>query len=450
MLVATISGPDIEDQIRKASLYADILEFRWDLYPEINPSVVKSSNLPVIFTCRKNDIFSDEKRLDKLRELLSFKPDYVDLEEDLPKEIFEEFSKHTKVICSYHNFENTPEDLNALIYKMQKKRADVYKIATFATSSLDCIKMLQFVKEQKIPTSGMCMGPLGGITRILGPVFGNFFDYCCIENPVVEGQLSLNSICDIYRNKSLNRQTKIYALLGDPVDKSVGHKFHNSIFSLKEKNAVYIKILLKDFELEAFFKLIDSLNFCGFSVTMPLKEKIIPFVDKISLEDQKIGSINTLIKKEGMWIGSNTDGKGALKALQEHMDIENKKIVIFGAGGSSKALIQAFLKKKAQVIIVNRTKAKALALAENWGCKSISKENLSEIIECIDLIVNTTPDASMFLDDIRRAKKAVVMDIVSYPIMTCLIKNAKKNKLRCVFGYEMFIHQAYYQQKVFS
>lgn len=455
MLVSVIEGPTllkIIEQTKRAETYADVLEFRFDLFESIDFSLFalfrKALCIPVIFTYRSNLDDPYETRIERLKNLLKLSPEYMDLEMDLPPRIFSYFSNKTKVICSYHNFKSTPS-LDQIYLEMKTRQADIYKICTFANSSLDALTMLSFVSEHK-NIAGMCMGLEGQITRILGPVVGSFFTYGCTSRPIVSGQLSIETLCTTYLYKQLNKQTEIYALLGDPIEKSVGHIFHNRIFSLKKTNKIYVKIRIKKEEIASFFSKIDSLPFCGFSVTMPLKEQVFPFLHTICPDAKKMGSVNTIIKKNG-WYGLNTDGPGAILAIEKHLSLSNKKVLVIGAGGAAKALIISLLQKNTKIVVVNRTFSKARLLAEKYCIQGERLSSLSKILERgVDLIINTTSDTSSFFKKLQICRnKPVVMDMIYNPSMTAFLAEAKKQRCPIIFGYEMFIYQAKLQQEIF-
>lgn len=482
MLVGVISGPSYQDivrQINKSLVYAEALEFRFDLFDEISCFLLKilrnKLKLPLIFTYRSKLHLQEVDRIDLLKDLLDLKPEYVDLEVHLSKEVFFYFSSRTKVICSYHNFEKTPEDLEGLLITMQEKNAALYKICTTANSSLDALSMLIFVSNH-INIIGMCMGILGQITRILGPIVGSRFIYGSIEEPVAPGQISLEELRNIYYYHQLSKDTKIFALLGDPIDKSIGHIFHNRIFSLKQDTQIdggfikgadsltsigrenldffrniYVKISIKKEELSSFFKMVEVLPFYGFSVTMPLKEVVMEYMDDIDPVAKKIGAVNTIVRGQG-WHGFNTDGLGAFLAIEKHIQTNGKKALVIGAGGAARAIINALVENKTDVLILNRTKEKAISLANEFGVQWKSMEELPDILaEGLDLIVNTVPDASFFSSQLSICNnRPYVLDMVYNPIWTDLLLVAKRTGCRCIFGYEMFIHQAVIQQRLFN
>lgn len=468
MLVGVVTGPSFQDvkrQVKKAldifemypissGMHNGMLEFRFDLFDTLDLDLFKtftnSLYSPLIFTCRTKKGLLENDRILFLKKLLEFKPDYIDLEEHLSKELFSYFSLETKVICSYHNFDNT-SDLENVFTRIKQKKADIYKICTFANSSLDALAMLTFVSS-KDNVAGMCMGEKGQITRILGPVIGSRLTYAFIEKPAAPGQLSLKELYTIYNIPTLTKNTKVYALLGDLVDKSIGHIFHNQIFSLKEaRDSVYVKIPLKKEELSSFFTAIKDLPFFGFSVTMPLKEAVLEYLDGLGPDARRMRAVNTIVRDNG-WQGMNTDGIGAFLSIEKHISTRDKIVVVIGAGGAAKAIIQKLVENRAKVVIANRTKEKALMLAKEYDAEGVSLEALEGIFKRdVDLIINTVPDASLFFLKLCRCNnKPIVMDMVYNPVWTDFLKKAKESGCRCIFGYEMFIHQAVIQQQIFS
>ena len=112
----------------------------------------------------------------------------------------------------------------------------------------------------------------------------------------------------------------------------------------KNINALYLKIKLRSSELQIFFKLIKLLPFSGFSITMPLKKHMLHFAT--TMAPSKINAINTLTINQDHIYTSNTDGLGAIKALQTITSLTNRRILLLGAGGTAEAIAYDFTKKK--------------------------------------------------------------------------------------------------------
>jgi 3-dehydroquinate dehydratase/shikimate dehydrogenase len=343
------------------------------------------------------------------------------------------------IIVSYHNYEETP-DLEAVLKMIQDAhpRACLYKIATMARSTLDSLRMLDFL--QRHPNIiGLCMGDLGSLTRICAPIFRVPIMYAPLqaEDQNAPGQLLVDQLCGIYHFRSLNPETKIFGLIGDPVARSIGHLFHNEAFRTKKRNAVYVKMAVKPEKLSEFFAYAKKLPFGGLSVTAPLKEAVLPWIDYIDPQAQAIGAVNTLVFREGKIEGYNTDGDAALDVLG---NVRGKTIAMLGAGGSSRAIAYTAHQRGARVVIVNRTAAKAKELARLFGCE------WSEKLPAYDILVNAT-SASMPIraEEIQGGK--TVMDIALYE--TEFLKEAQRKNCRCIDGFPMYFQQALAQQSKF-
>jgi len=335
--------------------------------------------------------------------------------------------KGAPLIVSWHNYKETPENLEEVLSWMQERPADFYKIATMAHSTLDALRMLELVKNHP-GVIGLCMGSLGAITRILAPLVGTQLMYACIEeasNPL--GQLSLHTLLNVYHFRDLNADTQLYGLIGDPVEQSIGHLFHNSAFRQAGQNAVYVKMALKASEVGDFLVYAKKLNFRGLSVTMPLKEIILPYLDEIDAEAEAIGAVNTITFEAGKIKGFNTDGKAALKALGP---VIKKRVIIIGAGGASKAIAYTLKQGGAEVIVANRS--------SKPGCLS-----LNEIPDHYDILINTTPNP-MPIDPAKIVPNSTVMDIGIHE--TLLLREARTKGCVCLSGSEMYFHQAMEQR----
>jgi len=475
MLVAVVQESDYNSakrEIQKVLSHADGIELRLDYLESLDLEQVKKIrndfDIPMIFTLRKQSqggqYNKDEsQRLEDIEALLSLSPDYFDLEYDVSIDFIEyihnKFPK-TKLICSYHNFEQTPSDLLKCLLEMPNKYFTHYKIATKANSTLDSLRMLDFINKTSSDQNiiGICMGELGSLTRILGPILGNAITYACnTEAQSVHGQLTLSTLNNIYNIRSLNQSTAIYALIGNPINKSIGHVFHNEEFHLKKQNAVYVKMQCDPEELPEFFQLLRKLPFKGLSVTMPLKEHVIPFLDDLDDHARAMNAVNTIVLKDSKLIGSNTDGRGALDAIESKLKVKDKHIVIIGAGGAAKAITYEAIKRGGKVTVLNRTATKAERLAKTLGCVADALENIRDVTKTgYDIMVNAT---SVGMDDHQEmlpidAKHlipgSVVMDIISKPKHTALIKAAELKGCICIYGEEMFINQALIQQALWK
>jgi len=442
----------------------NLVELRLDYFSKLKTTDIKklrsSFDIPMIFTLRKKSqggLFkgTEKERLKIIRNLLALEPEYFDVEYDVADSFIKLIHKeypYVKLICSYHNFKKTPDNLKQVLAAMVKQEFSVYKIATFANSTIDSLRMLNFVREHggHNKLCGLCMGELGKATRILSPIINNYLNYVGIDKnqKTAPGQLFLKELFNIYNYSMINKKTSVYALLGNPVEQSIGHIFHNSIFQQLKKNAVYIKLQLEKKEFPRFFKEVIRLPFKGFSITMPFKESVIPFL-KPSKEIKKTSAVNSILKIKNRLVGFNTDGIGVLNSIEKITPVRNKKIILLGAGGTAKAIVYEALKRGAKVIILNRTLSRAQEIAHKFGCQAHGMDYVKKLKqERYDILINATSIGMMKQEDssLLPAKAiiagTIILDMVCKPGSTKLLRKAKAKKCICITGEEVFVAQA--------
>lgn len=233
-------------------------------------------------------------------------------------------------------------------------------------------------------------------------------------------------------------------LIGNPVEKSLSHLTHNYIFKMVGIAACYEK---RNIDVGRLREEVAALRLGGYrwlAVTMPLKERMMDFVDEVDPEARAIGAINTIDVVGDGWIGHNTDGKGCFNAIERKRMVEGKRVVILGAGGSAKAIAYEGLRRGARVIVVNRTVERAQRMAE-----AMPIEVARAVPEDYDVLINATSvgmgERVMALDGDQILSGALVMDIVYSPLMTELLLNARAKGCEIVTGFEMFKELSYLQ-----
>ena len=456
MICVSIKGPTLKEalnQLEKAEGLADLVEMRFDLFEIIDINEIKelqkSCALPMIFTLRSlrqggSYSANEGQRIAELKNLATLEPAYLDLDYSLSFSIFEYVkSQHPKIqlIVSYHDFNKTPADLPPLLNILHQYPADYIKIATMAKNSLDAFSILQIQSKRTLAIS---MGDYGQISRILAPLYKSPWTYAALDESsvVAPGQLTSDTLNNLYHYKNLDDTTIPYGLLGSPVSFSFGDIVHNQVmFKLKLK-AIYVKIETQIKELKELLGKANYLGFAGFSVTMPLKEEILKIISFPDKNVQAIGAANTLYIKDHQIYGFNTDGQGALDAIQEVIDPTDKHIVVLGAGGAAKAIIYEAVRRGAKVTIANRTIERAQNLALRFNCSFSSLKELP----AYDILINATSheipiDPSLILPD------ALVMDISVKPNTKLLLAAAEKG-CKTIQGSRMWIHQALGQYKI--
>ncbi len=466
MICVPILGPsyaDVYNQISHSQQHADLIELRVDLFEDITSDELKQLQsqftIPMMLTLRsvqQGGKYSgnENERFIKVRSLAALKPAYLDLENDLPLGLLTEISQNfpeIKLIISYHNFAETPDShsLDQLLKSMQKTSAWSYKIAVNANSSLEALRFLNWAKLHTHSTNliAISMGSYGQISRILAPVIRSPLTYAFLneDQQTAPGQFSVQTLIDRYHYDDLTSKTAIYGLIGDPVDQSISDVTHNDLFHAMKEDAVYVKIQVKPEELELFLKLAKHLPFRGLSVTMPLKECLVPYVDKIITSARKIKAINTLKLVGNEWVGCNTDGIGALNAIEKELFVKGKRVVIIGAGGAAKAIACEAHHRGAILTIVNRNKQRSEEIADLLGA-DVTNKGLDQMNECAiegyDILINTTPIAMPIDEKHIIPSLLLAMDIKTKPKHSPFLECASKKGAIIVYGYQMFVEQA--------
>ena len=193
-------------------------------------------------------------------------------------------------------------------------------------------------------------------------------------------------------------------------------------------------------------------GFIGGSVTIPHKETAFRLADRPDTLSEELGASNTLWMEEGQLHATNTDGYGFLANLDAAAPGWDRtgRAVILGAGGASRAIIQAVRDRGiGEIHVVNRTLARAQELADRFGPKvhAHAMEALAEVSKGAGLFVNTTSlgmdgEAAPALDFSRLANGALVTDIVYVPLVTPILRQAMDQGFATVDGLGMLLHQA--------
>jgi 3-dehydroquinate dehydratase/shikimate dehydrogenase len=455
-------------EMLSASKYADIVELRIDYIPELQNAEacieesLKSKTKPVIITNRPEReggkfTGSEQDRLRLLQKAIEMGADYVDVEYDSIKQITRRNS--SKIIISHHDFKDTPHNLSKIYNDICQHMPDIVKIVTYANNITDNIRIFELLKSAKVPTISFCMGESGYISRILTSRFGGFLTFASLEKgkESAPGQLTVNELTEIYHFKEINRETKLYGIIGNPISHSMSPAIHNAAFIKEGLNNVYVPLKIAD--IGTFMREYRKIDFNGFSVTIPHKESVLPFLDDIDQTARKIGAINTIVYQNEKLIGYNTDCMAAVMELECSLKetdetLNNKKISIIGAGGAARAIAFGLKEKGCDITIFNRTIERAEKLSHDVQCRFKSFEEIHKLTS--DILINTTP-IGMFpnVDQTPVPKNVlkgdmVVFDAVYNPTETRFLREAKEKGCHTVNGLSMFINQAAEQFRLWT
>lgn len=251
----------------------------------------------------------------------------------------------------------------------------------------------------------------------------------------------------------IDAKTKICCIIGDPVEHSLSPIMHNAGYKSLHLNFAFVAFHVKN--VKDAIAGIRSLGIRGTSVTVPHKRAVIPFLNEVEKTAKRIGAVNTIVNKNGILKGYNTDSDGAIKALEEKTTLKNKKVILVGAGGGARSIVYGLGQKGADVLVLNRTIENAKELAEKADASFGDLSKLSDIAKA-DILIHATPtgmhpnDNDTLIPKKYLRKELVVFDIVYNPKETRLIKDAKELGCQIIYGYKMLLYQAVCQFQLFT
>jgi len=251
--------------------------------------------------------------------------------------------------------------------------------------------------------------------------------------------------------------TEAYCLIGDPVSHSLSPTMLNVAFEQAGLNCVYMAFKVSRENLEMAVKGLKALGFKGFNVTIPHKVEILKFLDDLDEASKMIEAVNVVKRENESLKGYNTDGLGALKALEEAgVKVKGKGVLVLGAGGASRAICFTLARETSRLVIANRTLDKAVKLAKDIKFKlgveakpiSLKYEELKREVKDVDIIINATsvgmhPNVDECPIDPNLIEEGkTVFDIVYKPLKTRLLREAEARGAKTVDGLSMLVYVA--------
>lgn len=491
------AGEALENASRAAASGANLIEWRIDELVEETDAehavtrLVVDSPLPCILTARRSEQGGRFTGNDISRSVVigvavrcGIPPRYVDIESD-------SFRAHPRIwrliagedaslILSHHDFTGRPRDLMQKIEAMVNEPAcAVIKVAWMARSLRDNLEAFDLLAERKKPMIALCMGRFGLMSRVLAPKFGGLITFASLEKgeESAPGQPSIEELKTLYRFDFISRDTRVYGVIGWPVDYSESPRLHNAGFDEIGFDGVYLPLPIPP-EWEHFKatvgELIDHprLDFRGASVTIPHKQNLLRFMEERGgrIDDfaRLAGAANTLIVgSAGGLACANTDAPAIVKALEHEMkgaSLKSARIAILGGGGVARAAIAGLLMQDADITIFNRTVETAEQLAQEFISKRSSIESRSIVSvgdradlerERFDIYINCTsvgmaggpapeqtPFEALGANQVPLDDASVVLETVYTPARTPLLREAEVRGARTVSGTQVFLHQA--------
>jgi 3-dehydroquinate dehydratase/shikimate dehydrogenase len=384
----------------------------------------------------------------------------VDLElesaEELKKNDFQKLRETgVALIVSFHDFKQT-KDLDGVFARIKPFEPEFVKIVPTARTLTDNLTLMRFIERVNDHSNiiGVCMGDAGIISRVLGVRAGSAFTFAAATagEETAPGQIAARTLIETYRIDHVDAATKVYGVAGNPIRSSLSPLMMNAAFRRETVNAVYLA--LQADKIADLLTLVKEIPIQGISVTMPLKQEIIPHLENTDPLSAKIGACNTLLRaQDGKLYGFNTDVAGVVAPLERRMSLRGAKVLVLGAGGAARAAVFGLRDKGADVWILNRTPETAQKLAKQAGAKTIKKEAVAKTP--FDVIVNATPigmagNKSAQILEAKDLNTKLVFDLVYNPIETPLIAAARSKGIPVVAGVEMFVQQGARQFEIWT
>ena len=354
------------------------------------------------------------------------------------------------LLLSYHDFHKAV-DPESIYTRIRAFTPDYIKIVGTANSLTDSLNLLTWltVRSAEAQVIAIHMGEYGVPSRILSLRAGSAFTFASPSegSETAPGQYSAHTLKALYSIEQVDKATRIYGVVGNPISHSLSPLMQNTAFHRERINAVYLPLKTDS----APQSIADLLNFArklplaGLSVTMPLKEKILPHLANVDPLTAKLGAANTIrMGADGNLYGFNTDVAGIVRPLERRLSLRGAKVLVLGAGGAARAAVFGLAERGAQVFLWSRKESAARELAHASGAIVLSRPEIP--VTPIDILINATPCGMtgnphpLPLED-HEWNARLVFDLVYNPLETPLIQAAEARGIATIQGYEMFVHQ---------
>ncbi len=378
------------------------------------------------------------------------------------------------MIVSSHDFKGRPDRLYNIITEMNSLGGDINKIVWTARTIRDNIEAFEILQTRQKPTIALCMGEAGLISRVLAKKFGAFLTFASLDSDsgTAPGQISIADMKRLYRWDAINANTKVFGVVASPVKHSMSPAIHNACFDEIGYDGVYLPMLVEP-SYESFkafmetFLAFKPLHLSGLSITLPHKENALRYLKEKGAEieplAERIGAVNTIaIRNSQSEIrnlrGINTDYAAILDSITAKLNctreqLADLRVAVIGAGGTGRTAVAALASCGATVVVYNRTKDRADALAAEFNGKTgqVVAARMEKLCDsCCHVYINTTSvgmhpnvDESPLGDAPPKfSADTVVFDTIYNPMKTKLLQHAEAAGAKTIGGVEMFVRQA--------
>jgi 3-dehydroquinate dehydratase / shikimate dehydrogenase len=470
--VCVKTAGELREAIERGAALADIVELRVDCLSQSDRSVIRSilseygARVSLITTMRANDqgghnSLDYQSRQDFWNSLENVTDDcLIDLELDLATD----FATHEtrglprldwdRVICSHHDFNGVPNDLEQIYARMANTPAGILKIAIHAGDATDCLpvfRLLERAQREGRKMIAIAMGQAGLMTRVLGPSRGSFLTYGSFDDDTATapGQIAACDLRRLYRIDQLDGQTEIFGIIGKPIGHSLSPHIQNAALSEAQSNAVYLPFEVRDVSkflqrmVHPNTREIDW-NLKGLSVTAPHKSAVMDSLDWVEPRAKEIGAVNTIVIHNDQLHGYNTDADGFVFPLRQRFPtLQDARCAIIGAGGAARAAAWALQNEGASIeVFVRNPRNRYLFDVE---CHPLAGATFADF----DIVINTSPLGTRGDDEDETPALAAQLrgmqlayDLVYNPLETRFLREAQAAGCETMSGLEMLLSQA--------
>lgn len=457
----SVSG--VSDSSKKAFSHgADLVEVRLDhlRLPRLDQRslsrIREAIRGPAIATLRSTDEGGASRargpaREKALRAVIGAGFEYVDLEAARDRRLLTELGRRDRrpeVIASTHF--SRP----ASAKEVQKALAIACRSGDFGKVAMPCehagqalmlaaIGMKRSAAGDRFVLIGM--GEQGQLTRVCARQMGSSMVYCSMKGkPAAPGQFDLDT------QAALDRDDRhILGLLGHPVHHSVSKPMQEAALRNAGLAGLYLNLDLPPEAMrKSSLETLRLLGFSGLNVTIPHKEKVHSLCDVLDPDAASTGAVNTVLFRNTLVHGKNTDVIGFINAIEPKTRIDREtSALIVGAGGAARAAAFALTREGAHVTVAARDRKKGARVAEDLGIEAVALSSLRKTGRRFDIVVNCTPLGTKGMKGsapvpphlFRRG--VLFFDMVYNPRVTKTMRLASSRKARTSGGLEMLVHQ---------
>lgn len=447
----------------------DVVELRADFLKDEELSHLRRFpqmiNTPAILTLRRvaegGRFGGTESERRCLLDALAGGYHYVDLESDVDGSFDERVPAGVRVIRSLHDTAGMPDQLVRVVLKLPRSPAEIAKVAVTPRTGREMVDLIEATQRIGVPGAAarpecivLGMGRFGIPTRILAAHLGNYLTFCSLRGrAAAPGHLDPDVMTGLYRFRSIHAGTRVLGVVGTPLSHSRSPQLHNLALAKAGLDTVYVPIELDD--LSELDRLARMLPLDGCSVTIPHKAHAALISDASSMV-RRVGACNTLVRTATGWRGENSDVHGFLATLSA-MAFTPHRATLIGAGGAARSVAFALRSIGTDLLIINRTAARARELSRDCGATAggLDTEGLARVADYSELIVQATsvglPDnPGDPLPSYCFKGHELVYDLVYGVDPTPILTRAQMAGCTIIDGRQMLAEQAYEQFRLFT